>query len=361
MSTVDLRSDTVTQPARGMRAAMAAAPLGDDVFGEDPTVNRLQDLAAEQLGKEAALFVSSGTMGNLLGLLAHASRGDEVIADADSHVLHSEGSGLAAVANLMIRELPAQRGIITPGDLREALRPPSSDLVTPRTSVVSVENTHQAHDGAPWPLEDLRQLSLAAHELRLAVHMDGARIFNACVATGSRPAEIAAHADTVTFCLSKGLGCPVGSVLVGPQPAIDGARRWRKWLGGGMRQAGFLAAAGIWALNNHIERLAEDHARARRLAEGLVEIKGLDCRAELVETNIIFAEIGAMPADAFVEACREGGLLIRRAGWRRVRLVTHLAISDKDVDHALAVIHDVVRDRSDSFSSQPGVNTLARR
>jgi threonine aldolase len=346
MPTVDLRSDTVTQPTNGMRMAMAAAPLGDDVFGEDPTVNRLQDLAADRLGKEAGLFVSSGTMGNLLGLLAHASRGDEVIADADSHVLQSEGGGLAALANVLIRPLPAQRGVIAPQALNETLRPPSTDLVTPQTTVVSVENTHQSHDGAPWPLEDLRQLALAARQRGLKVHMDGARMFNAAVAMGVDPAEIAAPMDTVTFCLSKGLGCPIGSVLVGPLAAIDGARRWRKLLGGGTRQAGLLAAAGIWALDHHVDRLAEDHARARRLGEGLAQVDGLHCQPELVETNIVFAGVDGMPVDAFVEACRNRGLLMRRAGWQRVRLVTHLGIDDLDVGHALTVMAEVMRDRS---------------
>lgn len=341
MPTVDLRSDTLTQPTPEMRHAMLAAPLGDDVFGEDPTVNRLQDLAADLLGKEAGLFVSSGTMGNLLGLLVHPGRGDEVIADSASHVLHSEGGGLAALANVQIREVPAERGVIAPEQLREALRPPSTDLVQLRTAAVCVENTHQAHHGAPWPLDALRRLANTARELRLGVHMDGARVFNAAVATGMPARAIAACADTVTFCLSKGLGCPVGSVLVGPRDAIDEARRWRKMLGGATRQAGVLAAAGIFALTRLVDRLAEDHGNARLLAEGLVDIDGLRCRPELVQTNIVFAEVVTMPVDAFVEECRRRGLLVRRSGWRRFRMVTHLGIARKDVEHSLGVMRDV--------------------
>jgi threonine aldolase len=337
---VDLRSDTLTLPAPEMRRAMADAELGDDVFREDPTVNRLQEVAAERLGKEAALFVSSGTMGNLLGVLVNARSGQEVIADSESHLFLNEGGGAAGLAGVQIRTLVTERGVLSTAQVEQAIRP-TDDEHQPLTACVSVENTHNRHGGVTWPLEKLREVAGTAHRRGVSLHMDGARIFNAAIATGVPVAEIAAPADTVTFCLSKGLGCPIGSVFCGPQDKIEQARRWRKMIGGGTRQAGVLAAAGLYALDNMVDRLAEDHANARTLAEGLTEMDGVRCDLDRVETNIVFIELERMSAPHFVDECEKRGL---RTDWsdQRVRLVTHFGIEADDVQQALKVVSEVV-------------------
>src|SRR5438309_4473017 len=269
-----------------MRRAMADAELGDDVFGEDPTVSRLEARAAELMGKEAALLVPSGTMGNLIGLLVNARAGQEVILEAESHVFFYEGAGSAIVGGIQLRPLPGRRGVLSPEQIQGALRP-RSDVHQPPTAAVAFENTHNRHGGAVWPLEALRAASATAREHGLAVHLDGARIFNAAIAAGVPARTIADCADTVSFCLSKGLGCPVGSVLTGSAEAVTAGRRWRKMLGGGMRQAGVLAAAGVFALEHMVDRLAEDHENARVLAEGLAGLPGLRCDLDGVQTNIV--------------------------------------------------------------------------
>jgi threonine aldolase len=243
MSDIDLRSDTVTLPTADMLRAMTSAPLGDDVFGDDPTVNRLEETAAGRMGKEAALFVASGTMGNLLGLLVSARPGQEVIADADSHVFLNEAAGAAMVGGVQIRQVRTERGVLSPAQVLAALRPADDDH-QPLSAAVMIENTHNGHGGVAWSLQELQRLSQTARSSGLAVHLDGARIFNAAIATGTDVRAIAQYSDTVSFCLSKGLCCPVGSILCGPAETIRQARRWRKMLGGGMRQAGVLAAAG---------------------------------------------------------------------------------------------------------------------
>jgi threonine aldolase len=352
MGVVDLRSDTLTQPSPAMKRAMFEAELGDDVFGEDPTVNRLQELAAELLGKEAGLFISSGTMGNLLGLLVHVGRGDELIADSEAHVFHGEGGGAAGFANVQIHQVETADGVISPDQLVAAVRPPSREFTRPRTAAVSIENTHNYYHGKAWPLGSLRALAVAARKLGLAIHMDGARLFNAAVATGATPRDIAACADTVTFCLSKGLGCPVGSVFVGTRDQIGEARRWRKMIGGGTRQAGILAAAGIFALNNLIDSLADDHANAKALVQGLAEIPGLRCWPQLVETNIVFVDVLSLPVDQFVHECSGRGVLLRRSGSDRVRMVLYNAITRKDVQDALAVIKGVMANSPAAHSNR---------
>ncbi|HEY4027807.1 MAG TPA: threonine aldolase family protein, partial [Candidatus Dormibacteraeota bacterium] len=253
---VDLRSDTLTMPTAEMRRAMADAEVGDDVFGEDPTINRLEERAAGLMGKEAAVFVATGTMGNLLGILALARSGQEIIADADSHIFLAEGGGAAALGGIQVRQVPTEAGVMGAGQVDAAIRP-TDDYHAPLTAAVTVENTHNRHGGVVWPLESLRAVRRVADEHGLAVHMDGARVFNAAAAQGVPVGEIAATADTVTFCVSKGLGAPVGSVLCGPVEKIDSARRWRKAVGGGWREAGVLAAAGLWALDNMVDRLAD--------------------------------------------------------------------------------------------------------
>ncbi|HSR25672.1 MAG TPA: threonine aldolase family protein [Candidatus Eisenbacteria bacterium] len=337
---VDLRSDTLTMPTPEMRRAMAEAELGDDVFGEDPTINRLEARAAELMGKEAAVFVPTGTMGNLLGVLSLARAGQEVIADADSHLFMSEGAGAAALGGIQVRQVPTAAGVMDADRVRAAVRP-TDDYHAPLTAAVCVENTHNRHGGVVWPLESLRAVRRVAGEHRIAVHMDGARVFNAAAAQGRSVGEIAATADTVTFCVSKGLGAPVGSVLCGPAETLDRARRWRKAVGGGWREAGVLAAAGLWALDHMVDRLPEDHANARTLAEGLAELPGIRIDLARVQTNIVRFEVTEMTAPEFVSECRGRGVLGGGAG-RGVRFVTHFGIEAADVQRALAVCAEVL-------------------
>src|SRR5487761_273673 len=337
---VDMRSDTLTMPSQEMRRAMADAALGDDVFGEDPTINRLQQMAAERLGKEAALFVSSGTLGNLIGILVSARSGQEVIADADSHVFQSEAAGAATLGGIQIMPVRTDAGIMTPQQIANAVR--TDDQHHPHTAAVTLENTHNRHGGVAWPLKELRAAADEAHGNGLVVHLDGARLFNAALATGTDVKELAACADTVSFCLSKGLAAPAGSVLVGPAQKIAEARRWRKMLGGGMRQVGMLGAAGIFALDNMVDRLLEDHASARTLAEGLAEIEGIDIDLSRVQTNIVIFELGKMPVPQFLEECRKLGLKGSSSGRTRVRLVTYYGIDSESVQHALKVVSAVL-------------------
>jgi len=327
-------------PTAGMRRAMADAELGDDVFGEDPTINRLEQRAAELMGKEAAVFVASGTMANLLGVLSFARSGQEVIADADSHLFVSEGAGAAALGGVQVRQIPTAAGVMAAEQVRAAVRP-TDDYHAPLTAAVCVENTHNRHGGVLWPLEALRAVREVADEHGLAVHMDGARIFNAAVAQGAAPDEIAAVADTVTFCVSKGLGAPVGSVLCGSAEVIDRARRWRKAVGGGWREAGVLAAAGLWALDHMVDRLVDDHANARTLAEGLAELPGVRIDLTRVQTNIVRFELTGTSASDFLAGCRERGVLGGGSG-RAVRFVTHFGVEAADVQHALSACADVL-------------------
>jgi threonine aldolase len=336
---VDVRTDTLTMPSPDMRRAMADADLGDDVFGEDPTVNRLQDMAAEIFGKEAALFVSSGTMGNLLGLLVNARSGEEVIADADAHVFLAEAAGAAALGGIQIMPVRTKGGIMEPEQVAEAIRP--DDQHYPRTAAVTFENTHNRHGGIAWPLAALRAASQQARDSGIAVHIDGARIFNAALAVGTDVKDLAACADTLTFCLSKGLGAPAGSILVGPHARIAEAKRWRKMLGGGMRQVGVLAAAGLYALDHMVDRLAEDHANARTLAEGLAEIKGIKLDLWRVQTNLVIFEINGISPASFLDECKKRGLRADANGRNRVRFVTRYGIDAEDVQFALKVVSEV--------------------
>ncbi len=335
-----MRSDTLTMPSPEMREAMAAAALGDDVFGEDPTVNRLQEVAADRLGKEAALFVSSGTMGNLIGILVSARSGEEIIADADAHTFLAEAAGAATLGGIQIMPVRTEAGIMAPEQVAEAIR--TDDQHHPRTAAVTFEDTHNYHGGIAWPLAALRAASDEARRNGLAVHLDGARIFNAAVATGTDAREIAACADTVTFCLSKGLAAPVGSVLVGPAGKIAEARRWRKMLGGGMRQVGMLGAAGLFALDNMVDRLAEDHANALTLAEGLAEMDGIKLDLSRVQTNLVIFEPERLPQATFLEECERRGLKGVAIGRRKVRFVTRYGIDSGDVQRALEVVTQVL-------------------
>src|SRR5437016_7342567 len=304
-------------PSPEMRQAMVTAPLGDDVFGDDPTTNKLLEVAAERMGKAAAMFVPSGTMGNLIGIAINARSGEELIADADSHAFYYETGGAAAVCGVQIRPVATERGVMSPRQVEEAVRP-RDDPHQPITAAITFENTHNRHGGIVWPLADLRAASDAAHSQGLRVHLDGARIFNAAVALNVEAADIASCADTVTFCLSKGLACPVGSIFCGSEEDVEQARRWRKRLGGGMRQVGVLAAAGLIALDHMVDRLAEDHVNAHTLAEGLAEMPGVRCDVERVQTNLVFFDLEGMKADHFVDECHKRGLLSDWIGPRRM-------------------------------------------
>jgi threonine aldolase len=338
---IDLRSDTVTQPTPEMRRAMIDAPLGDDVMGDDPTVNRLEEVAAARLGKAASVFLPSGTMGNLIGVAVNARSGEEVIADAESHVFLYEAAGAASVAGVQIQPIATVAGIMSREQIEAAIRP-RDDLHYPLTAALFLENTHNVHGGVVWPMDALRAASRAAHGQGVSVHLDGARIFNAAVALGVDVADIAAPADTVTFCISKGLGCPAGSLFCGNQEAVDQARRWRKRLGGAMRQTGVLAAAGLVALDTMVDRLAEDHANARTLAEGLAELPGVSCDLSRVQTNLVYFDLAKLPAAEFQDACRRRGLLGEATGRQRVRFVTHNGITAADVQAALSICEEVM-------------------
>jgi threonine aldolase len=339
---IDLRSDTMTLPTDAMRAAMADAELGDDVFGEDPTVNRLEVMAAERMGKEAALFVPSGSMGNLIACCVLARPGEEIALEERSHPLWSEFGAVTRIAGLLPRPIQAPRGILTPALLEPHLQP-APGLVRARTGIIWLENTHNAAGGTIYHLETLAEIRRLANRHRIAVHLDGARLFNAAVALGVRPDAIAHHADTVTFCFSKGLSAPVGSVLTGPRPLIEEGRRVRKLLGGGMRQAGVLAAAAIVALETMVDRLHEDHARARMLAEGLAAIPGLSVDLASVQTNIIMFGVPGLTCDAptFAARLREAGVLVIQLSADAIRMVTHRHIEDAQVTRALEIVASI--------------------
>lgn len=343
MQYLDFRSDTVTKPTPEMRRAMYEAEVGDDVYREDPTVNRLEARAAEILGKEAALFVPTGTMGNQVAVLTHTRRGEEVIVEAESHVFMYEVGGIAALAACQVRTVPGVRGAMDPAAVEAAIR--ADNVHFPRTGLVCVENTHNRSGGCVLPPENVAAVAEVAHRHGIPVHMDGARIFNAAVALGRPAAELVAPVDSVMFCLSKGLAAPVGSLLVGSRDFIAEARRYRKLLGGGMRQAGVLAAAGLVALEMMVDRLAEDHANARRLAEGIAAIPGLKVDMETVQTNMVMVDIadGRWTAAALVQALKQEGVLCNDTGPRRIRMVTHKDITAADVELALDAIARTVK------------------
>jgi threonine aldolase len=338
MDIVDLRSDTVTQPTEEMRAAMARAEVGDDVYGEDPTVNRLQEMAAGLMGKEAALFVPSGTMGNLAAILAHCARGDEMILGDRAHTFLFEAGGAAALGGIQPHTLPNQAdGTLDLDDIEAAIRP--DDPHYPISRLVSLENTHNRCGGVVLRVDYTRAVGELAHRHGLRLHLDGARIFNAATALGVRAAALAAPADSVTFCLSKGLCAPVGSVLCGTKEFIQRARRMRKMLGGGMRQAGIIAAAGIVALEKMVDRLSEDHRRARTLAEGLSRVPGLLIETDPPQTNMVFLSLAdwvPLSAEVMLRRLENQGIRAGLVEARRFRLVTHLGIDDAAIERAVA-------------------------
>ena len=345
---VELRSDTFTLPTDSMRAAMAAADVGDDVWDEDPTIHRLQERAAEMVGKEASLFVPSGTMGNLCALLSHAQPGQEVILEVDSHIFQNEVAGASVVGGLQLRPLETPDGRFTPEQVHRAIR--SADIHEPTTGLLCLENTHNRKGGICLSPRQTAALSDIAHVGGFPVHLDGARVFNAAVAQRIDVRDLTGPVDSVMFCLSKGLSAPVGSMLAGSRDFIERARRMRKMLGGGMRQAGVLASAGLCALNEMVDRLAEDHANARRLAQGLQGLPGIDIDLSRVETNMVFGDCRPpLTAAAFIDGCREVGVLLDQASPSRWRMVTHRGVSAAEVDYAI----DAVRRLFGSAATTP--------
>lgn len=339
---IDLRSDTITQPTEAMRRAMAEAELGDDAYGEDPTVNRLQEMVADLLGKEDALLVTSGTQGNQIGILTYCDPGSEVIIEREGHIIYYEGAAASAFAGVQFRTLEGKRGVLSAEQIEEAIR--SEDIHFPPTSLICLENTHNRAGGAVFPLEKMQAVYQAAQNHFIPVFLDGARLFNASIATGIPVREYAACTDALQICLSKGLGAPVGSVIAGTKEWIKKARKWRKRLGGGMHHAGIIAAPGIVALETMVERLAEDHANARFLAEGLATMPGFELDPDLVETNIVVARLtgGIKPAD-FCRALLEREILVNLVGSNIVRFVTHKDVSRSDIEKALLIIRGICK------------------
>ena len=335
---IDLRSDTVTRPTAAMREAMARAEVGDDVFGEDPTVGALEEEVAQLTGKEAALFVSSGTMGNQLAIGTQTRPGDDVVVGERAHPIYSEGAAGAALSGVQYSPV-GKGGFFTPEELEAAVYP--KVYWAPRTSLASVENTHNRAGGRVWPAAQARAVADRARALGLATHLDGARVWNASAATGIEVADLCAGFDTVSVCFSKGLGAPVGSAFCGPKALVADARRLRKRWGGAMRQSGILAAGALHALAHHRTRLVEDHANARALGEGLARAPGFRVDLAVVETNIVNLDL-EVPAEAVSRAARELGVLIDATGPRRLRAVTHLDVSQKDVGAAIEILATAV-------------------
>ncbi len=339
----DFRSDTVTRPTPQMRAAMAAAPVGDDVFDDDPTVHRLQQRVAEMLGKEAAIYVPSGTMSNLIGVRLHCRPGDEMICESGCHIYHYEQGGYAQLSGVAARPVEGRSGVIEVGQLEGLVRPQNDHYV--RTRLVTLENTHNRGGGRIQPYATVEAICRWAHQQGLATHLDGARLWNAVVATGIPARQWAQHFDTVSVCFSKGLGAPIGSALAGEKALIAAARRHRKVLGGGMRQAGIVAAGALYALEHHLDRLADDHANAKRLAEGIRRIPRLTLASEPVETNLLFFRVDT----AWGTAAELSSRLAERGVWMHVtapdtiRAATHLDVDRADVERALEVLGEVAR------------------
>jgi threonine aldolase len=330
--TIDLRSDTLTLPSPEMRQAMASAELGDDVFGEDPTVLRLESMAAERVGKEAAVFVTSGTQGNITSLLTHCERGDEAIAGREAHVIQYEVAGAAALGGIQLREVPNLRNGMLDLDAVEAtIR--GQNIHFPRTALVCLENTQNRCGGGVITPEETADLVALARRYGLATHLDGARVFNAAVALDVPVTELTRDIDSVTFCFSKGLAAPVGSIVCGSAEFITRARKARKTLGGGMRQAGVIAAAAIVALETMVERLSEDHENARVLARGLADVPGISIDPESVQSNIVIFDVD--DGQAFVRRLRDAGVLVTMYGPTRLRMVPHYGITRADIDEAL--------------------------
>jgi threonine aldolase len=337
MIRIDLRSDTVTKPTDAMRQVMANAEVGDDVCGDDPTVQRLEEATAEFLGKPAAIYMPSGTMANQVALKVHTVPGDEIIIESQAHMYWYESGAPAVLSGVMCQLIDTDRGIFSAADLALACR--HADQHYARTTLVCVENTHNRGGGSIWSVEQLAEVESAARERGLKMHMDGARLWNASVASGVSEAQYATHFDSVSVCFSKGLGAPIGSVLVGEKDFIAQAHRFRKMFGGGMRQVGIIAAGALYALENHRDRLADDHANAQHLAAGLSDMKGVAIDPASVETNLVFFDVAGDRADDLVDALAAEGIAILATGPGRIRAVLNLGVSRADIDELLLAIN----------------------
>lgn len=338
---IDLRSDTVTKPSKEMREAMASAEVGDDVYGEDPTVNKLQEKIAELLGKEAALFVPSGTMGNQLCIKSHTQPWDEVICDKDAHIYNYESGSIAGLSHVQVMPVNGKNGIFTADQVEEVIRPEAYYL--PKTKLVCVENTHNRGGGSIFPIDEIKKIKNVVDKYGLKFHLDGARLWNASIATGISMKEYASYFDSVSVCLSKGLGAPVGSVIAGSKEFIKIAHRYRKAWGGGMRQAGILAAAGLFAIEHNFKRLAEDHRRAKYFAKEISKISRIKIDPDLVQTNIVLFEVDGLTAQEVVAKVKDpsktGDSLLLSIGKKYlVRAVTHLDVNDEDIEKAINIL-----------------------
>jgi threonine aldolase len=340
---IDLRSDTVTQPTDAMRQAMASAPVGDDVYGEDPTMKRFEAMAADVMGKDAALFIPSGTMANQIALLAHTERGDEIILESEAHIHYYEVGGMAALAGVQSRQLKGQGGYIEPDLIAANIRP--DDIHFPRTSLICLENTHNRSGGTimtPAQMAAIREVSL---RYKIPIHLDGARLFNAAAALHCEAKDFSRHVDTVMFCISKGLGAPVGSLLAGSEEFVKRCRRIRKMLGGGLRQSGILAAAGIVALETMVDRLTDDHTHAKQIAKALDQLPGIAINMANVQTNFVVADVAGtgMDAQTFINRLQDYGIKAMRFDRTLVRMVTHKDITSADVKQTIQAIEHMVR------------------
>jgi threonine aldolase len=340
--TIDLRSDTVTKPTEAMRKAMYNAEVGDDVYGEDYTVRKLEEIAAEMLGKEDALFVTSGTQGNQIAVLTHCQPGNEILLEADSHIFYYEGAAISAFAGVQPRTIAGVRGQMSANDVAAAIR--VDDIHMPETSLICLENTHNRAGGAVVPLENMKDIYSLANNHGIPVHLDGARLFNASVASKTKLSDYGAQTDTIQVCLSKGLGAPIGSVIAGSAPFIKSARKWRKRLGGGLRQVGVIAAPGIVALTEMVDRLQDDHKRAKRLAEGLKEIPNIVVE-NAVDTNIIVVNIAKtnMSVHGFLHKLKEQDVLAVPFGSETVRFTTNYHITDENIEEVLQKVNTCLK------------------
>jgi len=344
-SMIDLRSDTVTKPTPAMRRAMAEAEVGDDVLGDDPTVIRLQERVAQMMGKPAACFVPSGTMANQTAIRAQTEHGDEILGHEDSHIVHYETGAPAALSGCLMRPARGERGMFDVDQVESLFRPES--IHAPRTRLLLIENTQNRGGGSVWPLEQVKRVTAKVRELGLRTHLDGARIWNACIATGLKPVDYARHFDTISCCFSKGLGAPVGSAVVGDTHTIARVVRFRKMFGGAMRQSGVLAAAALFALENHYERLAEDHENAKRLAIGLSDVPGLTVDPAVVETNMVFFTVDPAVGTA-ADVCgrlQAAGVFVLPNGPQSIRAVCHLDVSRADVGQTIDRVAGVLNAR----------------
>ncbi len=340
MKSIDLRSDTVTKPSKAMREAIFNAEVGDDVFGEDPTVIKLQQKCAELSGKQASLFVTTGCLGNQLAIKGHTVQGDEVICESEAHIFHYETSAPSIISNVQLHTIPGTNGVMNPDDIKSAIR--SNEYYFPKTKLICFENTHNRAGGTIQPIENIKEIYAFAKENNIKVHIDGARIFNASVETGISLKEYAKHCDSISFCFSKGLGAPVGSILCGNHEFISIAHKWRKILGGGMRQSGILAAAAIYALDNNIDRLKDDNDKANYFAKEISKLDGFGINPDNVQTNIVVFSYNKKSKNDFIQILEKKGVRISSGSYDNLRAVFHMDVTMEEVRKAIEIIQQIL-------------------